>query len=203
MKRIVLLIVCLAILAACSKTAEVKFINRTKAKVYFTAKGKNYVMPAATEATKPTITVEVDCGDRFFIYDDWAKKLEITNFYGELFALVPNNLTVTSTKTEVKPDKTRSMYINPTHAGLKVINNGNKTVNLIEINIKKPDGTINPVEFDFTGTLNNGDEFWMRLPYSTSSSSFTYIFTVGFDDGTTIEKRSILELGDQEIIEVN
>jgi len=185
MKKYIFPLLVLAILTGCSTEGDIKFINRTDNYLYFTIKNNDYILEGSEE-TNPTTTVSVDTGKKFLFYDEGSVDVDL-HLEGETFMMQdatiggqPIGVYVTETTLKVKPEETLKIYCDPTHAGVKLINNSDQVVYnfayfTAENNIPTP-----VIELP----IAIGDSAWSRLEASTNSSPISYSFIIEYEDGT-------------------
>ena len=184
MKKFLVPILLIIIIAGCSSEGDIKLINRTDHNLYFTIKGNDYILEGS-ETNDPSKTVSVDTGKKFIFYDEGAVEVDM-HLEGETFMMQdatiggqPIGVYFTETTLQIKPSETLKIYCDPTHAGVKLINNSNQ--NIIDLAYKT--ATSNTLISIIDSQIIMGDSTWSRLKASTSSDSIKYSFVIEFADG--------------------
>lgn len=160
------------LLTGCAKEGDLTFLNKTNQNIYYTLEGVNYILPGQ-QSHSYTYRLGKET-----IFNKPSKDLEIT-IYGETFMLedMPSNKTIVT----INPDKNLKLYLWPTHAGLKVINNSNNYLNSMVYEQHYNQSLISSPEL-LASPLAPGDSAWFRMPFSEGNSStntyFYYTFKV-------------------------
>ncbi|MCK4653133.1 MAG: membrane lipoprotein lipid attachment site-containing protein [Candidatus Cloacimonetes bacterium] len=184
MKKIFLFILPVIILAGCSTEGDIKIINRTNHYLYFTIEGANYVLEGS-ENIDPTYTVNIDTGSQFLFWGDDKTKVDMF-MEGETFMMqdsnpdgTPSGYYYTETTLTVKSNKTLKIYCDPTHAGVKLINNS--LVDVVELGYYTDDNDSLISIIDYP--VVPGDSAWSRLKASTAPDSIIYSFIIEYETG--------------------
>ena len=199
MKIPVLLVILLLMLIACSTEGDLKIINRTAHNLYFSVKGNDYVVEGATEEeitndTGPSKTVSIDTGNQFLFWGGDPKNV-ILSIEGETFLLPENE---TETEVKIEAGETRKVYTDPTHAGVKLINESGYDVIWLYY-FTDYDTTLRVLSSD----IPDGTEFFDQLLPSSNDNQFYYTFKVVLDNfeeyyfGGLFDENANLGLDDQ------
>jgi len=190
MKKLILGLLLLAVLAGCSTEGKIKVINRTKNELYFTIKGDDYTLDGATEDMinddKGTSkTVSFDTGRKFLMF---APDETEVNIYleGETFIMAGGDSVTT---VEVEPNETYRVYADPTHAGMKLINNSELDITeLKSTQIYDPEDDDENLVRILSTSIPAGTEFFKQLDPvpedANSDQRFFYQFKVTFQDSS-------------------
>ncbi len=215
MKKLILGLLLLVVLAGCSTEGKIKVINRTKNNLYFSLKGDDYTIPGATEEMinddKGTSkTVSFDTGTKFLMFAPDDTEIELY-LEGETFLM---NSGETLTTVEVEPNETYRVYADPTHACVIVKNSSG--LDIIELKSTQIFSETNPDVNDtriLTNNIPTGTEYYKQLVFvadnAPTDDRFFYQFEVTFTDSTQEtfggygESASFLELDDKFEIELN
>ena len=184
MKKSFLLILPLIIIFGCASEGDIKIINRTDNSLYFNIKGTDYFLEGS-EISDPSKTISINTGDRFLFFGDDETKVTM-QLEGETFMMqdsdaagVPNGLYFTESDLTVKPNETLKIYCDPTHAGVKLINNSPVSVSEFSYFTDDSDSLISLIEFP----IISGDSIWSRLKATTSYDSISYSFVIEYENG--------------------
>jgi hypothetical protein len=184
MKRIFLLLLPLLIVFGCSSEGDIKIINRTDHYLYFNIKGTDYVLEGS-ENSDPSKIISIDTGDQFLFFGDDEKSVSL-QLEGETFMIqdsdyagIPNGLYFTETMLTVLPNETTKIYCDPTHAGVKLINNSQVAVEDFSYYTEDADTLFSLLETP----LDSGDSTWYRLKATTSYDSIIYSFVIEYENG--------------------
>jgi len=215
MKKLILGLLFLAILAGCSTEGKIKVTNRTKNNLYLNVKGNDYTIPGATEEMinddKGTSkTVSFDTGKKFLMFAPDETDIDLY-LVGETFLMHDND---TLTTVQVEPNETYRVYADPTHAGVKLINNSELDITeLKSTQIFDPDDETENDTRILSTNIPAGTEFFKQLipvpEDANSEQRFFYKFEVTFADSTRDtfgeygEIESFLELDDLYEITIN
>lgn len=174
MKKISTIISILAILlisTACTKKGDLTFINKTDQNIYYNLKGSDYILPG-----NQTHSYTFDLGKET-LFNSPEKEVEIA-IYGETFALEDNEA---STSVTILPDKNLKLYLWPSHAGLKIINQSNHPINNVIYKQFFEDRTITSQNLLINQQIiNPQDSLWFRIPFSPLISSNPSYFYYNF-----------------------
>ena len=172
------------IIAGCSTEGDIKIINRTDHRLYFTIKGNDYVLEGS-ETSDPSKTVSVRTGKEFIFYSKDHVEVDL-HLEGETFMMQdatingqPTGVYFTETTLQVKPKETLKVYCDPTHAGVKLINNFTEEVTGLAYHTAISDTQISIIE----SPIAIGDSAWSRLKASTDYEVISYSFVIEFANG--------------------
>ena len=185
MKKIVIPILLMIIVVGCSTEGDIKIINRTDHSLYFTIKGNDYILEGS-ETSDPSMTVSVGTGKQFLFYSEDFVEVDL-HLEGETFMMrdefhgPPDWLYYTDTTLQVKPKETLKVYCDPTHAGVKLINNFAENVISLAYYTADSDSLIYIIDID--SPIESGDSTWSRLTATTANNSIIYSFVVEFENG--------------------
>ncbi len=207
-KRILLILLPIFILAGCATEGEIKIINRTDYNLYFSIKNNDYILEGS-ETSDPSQSIDIDTGKQFLFWGDDEKAVPM-HLEGETFMLQdadasgnPNGLFYTETTLHVEPDKTLKVFCDASHAGVKLINNTLQEVEYLSYYTDDSD-TLKTLNYE---PILSGETFWSRLKASTVWDSIIYSFVVEFEDGTINDSSNFdiegLELDEQYEIELD
>ena len=181
-------ILLIIIIAGCSTEGDIKIINRTDHSLYFTIKGSDYILEGS-ETSDPTKTVSVSTGKQFIFYSKDHVEVDL-HLEGETFMMQdatisgqPTGVYFIETTLQVKPKETLKVYCDPTHAGVKLINNS--AIDVIDLAYYTNDSnTLTPIidQLDDPPVVP-GDSLWSRLIASSAIDSITYSFVIEFANG--------------------
>jgi hypothetical protein len=204
LKFLLPLVVLLAL--GCSSEGDIKIINRTDHNLYFTIQGVDYILEGS-QTTDPVQKITVDTGKQFLFWGEEETKVHVA-LQGETFMMqdadqngYPNGIYFTETNLYVKPDETTKVFCDPTHAGVKLINNSNLAVDEFSYFTDDNDSLriMNEVP------IFSGEEFWARLKATTDYDSIVYSFVIEFDNGiidSSYADIDFLSLDEQLLIEL-
>ena len=179
MKNIILGIVVSFIIIACSDTSgKIKIINKSQNPIYYSVQDQNIqTIEGSTEPNYNSNTEHLDIGEKFIFWGDMDKYVNIY-LEGETFLMHDYTESEYTTTTKIRIDDgfTRKLYIEPNHAGFKIINNLNQPIT--EIWRSQQDG------FDLTSTnyldsvsvIESGEEFFKQIPYSLEDEEIYHGF---------------------------
>jgi len=184
MKKFLVLTLLIIIIAGCSSEGDIKMINRTDHSLYFTIKGNDYILEGS-ENSDTKMTVSVDTGEKFLFYNEGIIEVDMY-LEGETFMMQyatiggqPIGEYFTETTLQVKPSETLKVYCDPTHAGVKLINNSNQ--NIIDLAYRT---AISDTLISIIGSpIAMGDSAWSRLKATTDSDSIKYSFVIEYANG--------------------
>lgn len=207
MNKYIFLLFVLLILIGCSTEGDIKFINRTNNNLYFTIKNNDYILEGSEE-TNPTTTVSVDTGKKFIFYDEGSVDVDL-QLEGETFMMQdatisgqPIGIFITETTLRVEPDQTLKIYCDPTHSGVKLINNSDQIVSSLAYYTSENNVSITAID----QSIATGDSAWSRLEAYTNSSPGSYFFNIEYEDGsidsTSYANIDSLAVGEQLRIEL-
>ena len=175
-------ILLIIIIAGCSTEGDIKIINRTDNSLYFTIKGNDYVLEGS-ETSDPNMTVSVSTGKQFLFYSEDYVEVDL-HLEGETFMMQdatiggqPIGIYFTETTLQVIPKETLKVYCDPTHAGVKLINNSTENVIDLAYHTDESDTLISIIQ-----SIASGDSAWSRLKASTNYDSISYSFVITFDE---------------------
>ncbi|MDO9578661.1 MAG: hypothetical protein Q7J16_12325 [Candidatus Cloacimonadales bacterium] len=184
MKKFILFILPALIIFGCSSEGDIKIINRTDHYLYFNIEGTDYVLEGS-ENSNPSKSVSIDTGSQFLFWGDDETKVPM-NLEGETFMMqdsdasgVPNGLFFTETILAVKPNETLKIYCDPTHAGVKLVNNSQVSVSGFSYYTDDSDSLVSLIEYP----VISGDSIWSRLKATTSYDSIIYSFVIEYENG--------------------
>ena len=185
MKKVLFPFMLLIIIAGCSTEGDIKIINRTEHSLYFTIKGNDYILEGS-ETSDPSMTVSVGTGKQFLFYSEDFVEVDL-HLEGETFMMrdefhgPPDWIYYTETTLQVKPKETLKVYCDPTHAGVKLINNFVENVINLAYYTADSDSLIYIIDID--SPIESGDSTWSRLTATTANNSIIYSFVVEFENG--------------------
>ena len=185
MIKILISLLLLIIIAGCSTEGDIKIINRTDHSLYFTIKGNDYILEGS-ETSDPSMTVSVGTGKQFLFYSEDYVEVDL-HLEGETFMMrdefhgPPDWEYYTETTLQVKPKETLKVYCDPTHAGVKLINNFAENVISLAFYTADPDSLSYIIDID--SPIESGDSTWSRLTATTADNSIIYSFIVEFANG--------------------
>jgi len=183
MKKLIIPILLIIILAGCSTEGDIKIINRTDHCLYFTIKGNDYTLEGS-ETSDPNMTISVDTGKRFLLYGEDYVEIDL-HLEGETFMMqdaingIPIEEYFTETTLQVRPNETLKIYCDPTHAGVKLINNF--AADVIDLAYYTDDSNI-PISI-IEQPIVVGDSAWSRLTATAQDDSISYSFIIEFANG--------------------
>ena len=183
MKKFLAPILLIIILAGCSTEGDIKIINRTNHNLYFSIKGNDYMLEGS-ETSDPNMTISVDTGKQFLFYIENYVDVDLY-MEGETFMMqdaingIPIEEYFTETTLQVIPKETLKVYCDPTHAGVKLINNF--AVDVIDLAYYTDDSDILISIID--QPIVSGDSAWSRLTATTEYDSVSYSFIIEFANG--------------------
>ena len=195
-KILILAALSIILLAGCSSTGDIKFINKTNHNVYITTDNKDITLQG-NESYK----LSIDTGKQF-LFTDNTKKVKV-GIDGETYCLENDNH---FTYLNVEANKTTSAYFNPSTASLKVINNSDKTIKTISFTQHFDNGDFNSSANILPNFLEPNETDYFRILPSSIDNHFYYTFTIVFTDNSQInagDQNNILEVDDQFLWEVN
>ncbi|MEA2095127.1 MAG: hypothetical protein U9P73_00350 [Candidatus Cloacimonadota bacterium] len=206
MKKFVVPLLLIIILAGCSTEGDIKIINRTNHSLYFTIKGNDYTLEGS-ETSNPEMTISVDTGKQVLFYSEDYVNVDL-HLEGETFMMqdaingIPIEEYFTETTLQVIPKETLKIYCDPTHAGVKLINNS--TENVINLTYFTDDS--NTLISIIDQPIIVGDSAWSRLKATSDYDSVSYSFVIEFEndviddtsyiniDTLTVDKQFRIEL---------
>lgn len=201
MKKFLVLLLLIIILTGCSSEGDIKMINRTDHSLYFTIKGNDYIL-GGSENSDTKMTVSVDTGKKFLFYDEGVIEVDMY-LEGETFMMQyatiggqPIGEYFTETILQVKPSETLKVYCDPTHAGVKLINNSNQNIIDLAYRTAISDTLISIIE----SPIAMGDSAWSRLKAATSTDTIKYSFVIEFANGL-IDSTTYINIEDLTIDE--
>jgi len=183
MKKFAVPLLILVVLVGCSTEGDIKIINRTDHNLYLSLEGNDYILEGS-ETTDPTMTISVDTGKQFLFYIEDYIEVDM-HLEGETFMMrdaingIPIDEYFTETTLQVKPKETLNVYCDPTHAGVKLINNFSENVIDLAYYTDDTDTLVSIIDLP----LEPGDSIWSRLKATTEYDSITYSFIVEFENG--------------------
>ena len=184
MKKIFLFIIPVIILTGCSTEGDIKIINRTNHYLYFTIKGSDYILEGSPNSD-PSKTITVDTGSQFLFWGDETTKIDMT-LEGETFMMQlanpdgsPSGEYNTETTLNVPANETLKIYCEPTHAGVKLVNNSE--VDVIDFAYYTNDSDTLVALIDYP--ILSGDSIWSRLKATTAYDSIVYSFVIEYENG--------------------
>jgi hypothetical protein len=174
----------LLLIFGCASEGDIKIINRTDHYLYFNIKGTDYVLEGS-ETSDPSTTVSVDTGDQFLFFGDDEKQVHM-ELEGETFMMQdadsfgnPNGIYFTETNLYVKPNETLKIFCDPTHAGVKLVNNSEVAVSGFSYYTDDSDSLFSLIEYP----IISGDSIWSHLKATTSYDSIIYSFVIEYENG--------------------
>lgn len=201
MKKLLVPLLLIIILAGCSTEGDIKIINRTNHSLYFTIKGNDYILDGS-ETSDPNMTVSVGTGRQFLFYSESYVEVDL-HLEGETFMMQdatiggqPIGVYFTETTLQVKPKETLKIYCDPTHAGVKLINNFTEDVIDLAYYTDDPDSLISIIDHP----ISVGDSAWSRLKATTNYNSISYSFVIEFENGF-IDSTSYVNIDDLTVDE--
>ena len=184
MIKILIPLLLLIIIAGCSTEGDIKIINRTDHNLYFTIKGNDYILEGS-ETSDPNMTISVSTGKQFLFYIEDYVEVDM-HLEGETFMMQdatiggqPIGIYFTETTLQVKPKETLKVYCDPTHAGVKLINNFTIDVVNLGYHTNDSDSLISIIDQPIVA----GDSTWCRLKATTEYDSISYSFIIEFENG--------------------
>ena len=177
-------ILLIIIIAGCSTEGDIKIINRTNHSLYFTIKGNDYILEGS-ETSDPSMTISIGTGKQFLFYSEDYVEVDL-HLEGETFMMQdasisgqPTGVYFTETTLQVKPKETLKVYCDPTHAGVKLINNF--AIDVIDLSYHTGDSdTLISIIHQ---PIIVGDSAWSRLKAATGYDSISYSFVIEFANG--------------------
>ena len=200
MKNFVVPLLLIIILAGCSTEGDIKIINRTNHSLYFTIKGNDYTLEGS-ETSDPDMTISVSTGKQFLFYSEDYVEVDM-HLEGETFMMqdaingIPIEEYFTETTLQVQPKETLKIYCDPTHAGVKLINNYTENVINLAYFTDDPDILISIIE----QPIIVGDSAWSRLTATAEDDSISYSFVIEFENGF-IDSTSFMDIDDLTVDE--
>ncbi len=200
MKKLIIPTLLIIILAGCSTEGDIKIINRTDHNLYFTIKGNDYIL-GGSETSDPDMTISVDTGKQFLFLGQDYMEIDL-HLEGETFMMqdaingIPIEEYFTETTIRVKPKETLKIYCDPTHAGVKMINNF--AVDVIDLAYYTDDSNI-PISI-IEQPIVVGDFAWSRLTATAEDDSISYSFIIEFANGF-IDSTSFVNINDLTVDE--
>ena len=177
-------ILLIIIIAGCSTEGDIKIINRTDHSLYFTIKGNDYILEGS-ETSDPSMTISIGTGKQFLFYSEDYVEVDL-HLEGETFMMQdasisgqPTGVYFTETTLQVKPKETLKVYCDPTHAGVKLINNF--AIDVIDLSYHTGDSDTLISIID--QPIIVGDSAWSRLKAATGYDSISYSFVIEFANG--------------------
>ena len=177
-------ILLIIIITGCSTEGDIKIINRTNHNLYFTIKGNDYTLEGS-ETSDPNMTVSVSTGKQFLFYIEDYVEVDL-HLEGETFMMQdatisgqPIGIYFTETTLQVKPKETLKVYCDPTHAGVKLINNF--AIDVVNF-AYYTDDSATPISI-IDSPIVTGDSVWSRLTATTANDLITYSFIIEFENG--------------------
>ena len=184
MKKIFLFILPVIILAGCSSEGDIKIINRTDHYLYFAIEGSDYIL-AGSPDTDPSKTITVDTGSQFLFWGDETTKV-VMSLEGETFMMQwanndgsPSGDYYTETTLNIPANEVLKIYCEPTHAGVKLVNNSE--VDVIDFSYYTDDNDLLVALID--SPILPGDSIWSRLKATTAYDSIIYSFVIEYQNG--------------------
>ena len=184
MGKIFLFILSIIILAGCSSEGDIKIINRTNHYLYFTIEGSDYIL-AGSPDTDPSKTITIDTGSQFLFLGNETIKVDMS-LEGETFMMQwanndgsPSGDYYTETTLNVPANEVLKIYCEPTHAGVKLINNSE--VDVIDFSYYTDDNDSLVALIDYP--ILSGDSIWSRLKATTAYDSIIYSFVIEYQNG--------------------
>ena len=200
MKKLIIPILVIIILAGCSTEGDIKIINRTNHNLYFSIKGNDYMLEGS-ETSDPNMTISVDTGKQVLFYSEDYVNVDLY-LEGETFMMqdaingIPIEEYFTETTLQVIPKETLKVYCDPTHAGVKLINNF--AVDVIDLAYYTDDSDILISIID--QPIVSGDSAWSRLTATTEYDSVSYSFIIEFANGS-IDSTNYMNIDDLTVDE--
>ncbi len=195
-KVFILMILIAILLAGCSSSGDIKFINKTKHNVYITTENKSITL-----AGNQTYKLSIDTGKQF-LFTDNSKKVKV-GLDGETYCLGNGNH---FTYLNVEANKTTDAYFNPSYASIKLINNSDRTIKSLIFTQHFDDGTYSSSANLLSHYMEPDDVVYYRILPSSLSDHFYYTFAIKFSDDTTLsvgDEANVLEVDDQYLWEIN
>ncbi len=177
-------ILLIIIIAGCSTEGDIKIINRTDHNLYFTIKGNDYILEGS-ETSNPNMTVSIGTGKQFLFYSKDFVEVDL-HLEGETFMIQdatiggqPTGVYFTETTLQIKPKKTLKVYCDPTHAGVKLVNNSAIDVIDLSYHTDDSDTLISIIDQPIIA----GDSTWSRLTATSANDLISYSFVIEFENG--------------------
>ena len=184
MKKIFLFILPVIVLTGCSTKGDIKIINRTDHYLYFTIEDSDYVLEGSPDSD-PGKSITVDTGSQFLFLGDETTKVDMT-LEGETFMMQwanddgsPSGDYYTETTLNVPANETLKIYCEPTHAGVKLINDSE--VDVVDFSYYTDDSGTLFALIDYP--ILSGDSIWSRLKATTAYDSIVYSFVIEYQNG--------------------
>ena len=184
MKILIFFLAVTIALAGCSSEGEIRIINRTNHNLYFNVYGTDYILEGST-VDDPSWSITIDTGSQYLFFGNDETKVTLS-LEGETFMMqdsdasgVPNGIFFTETTLTVKPRQTLNIYCDPTHAGVKLINNSQSAVTGFFYFTANSDSLFSLI----TPPLAPGDSTWSRLKATTEYDSVVYSFVIEYEGG--------------------
>lgn len=200
MKKALFPLLLIIIIAGCSTEGDIKIINRTNHSLYFTIKGNDYTLEGS-ETSDPDMTISVGTGKQFLFYSEDYVEVDI-HLEGETFMMqdaingIPIEEYFTETTLQVIPKETLKVYCDPTHAGVKLINNYTENVINLAYFTDDSDILISIIE----QPIIVGDSAWSRLTATAEDDSISYSFVIEFANGF-IDSTNFINIDDLTVDE--
>jgi len=206
MKKFLVPILLIIIIVGCSTEGDIKLINRTNHRLFFTIKGNDYILEGS-ETSDPNGIVSVDTGKKFLFYSEDMVEVDL-HLEGETFMMQdatiggqPIGLYFTETTLQVKPSETLKIYCDPTHAGVKLVNNSTEEVTGLAYHTATSNTLISLID----SPIATGDSAWSRLKATSDYDSISYSFVIeltnGYIDSTNFMNIDYLTVDEQLRIE--
>ncbi len=187
------------VIAGCSTEGDIRIINRTNHSLYFTIEGNDYTLEGS-ETSNPEMTISVDTGKQVLFYSEAYVEVDL-HLEGETFMMKdefhgpPDWEYYSETTLQVIPKETLNIYCDPTHAGIKLINNFPIDVIDLAYYTNDSDSLISIIQ-----SIASGDSAWSRLRATTEYDSISYSFVIEFDNGY-IDDTSYINIDDLTVDE--
>lgn len=166
--------------------------------LYFTIEGNDYTLEGS-ETSNPEMTINIDTGKQVLFYSEAYVEVDL-HLEGETFMMKdefhgpPDWEFFTETTLQVIPKETLKIYCDPTHAGVKLINN--KVIDVIDFAYYTDDSD---TLISIIQSIASGDSAWSRLKATTTNDSIIYSFIITFDE--YVDSTSFVNIDDLTIDE--
>jgi hypothetical protein len=181
-------------LVSCTEDGDLCIYNKTGHILYATVDGGTYTLSAGSK-----IVLSVPVKKTWSPFDTEDKKVTL-HLEGETFLLVDSNgEEIPEVTVKVEGGKTRSVYVWPDFACVKVVNQSNKRI--VQIKAISTSTTHQTDTETWNVSLGTGDEFYKQIEYGTDDDPLIYDFGVYYEDGTEAWYEDVpMELDDLYLI---
>lgn len=212
MKKLLFIFITLIFLLGCSTEGDIKFINRTAHFLYFTIQGNDHILNGATEAEinqgiGPNKTLTIKTGKKFLFFGAGEKTIDL-HLEGETFMMqeadidgTPTGIYYTDTEIKIISNETLSIFADPTHASVKLINDSDK--NIVEFRYTTNNDSVYFSILENENILAIDNSVYTRLEASSVQNPLTYTFKFKFEgesDSIEIPENTSLFVDTQALI---